>query len=81
MTPKQRWLRDSSGPVDPDQPKSTLEDILAVHHPPTPNLHMSFYLNYIQNRLICYVSLECALRNHTEDQHAQKYCDEITDVF
>lgn len=39
----------SFGPFEPHQLKNTLKDILAVH---PPNLHLSFYLNHIQNQLM-----------------------------
>lgn len=37
------------GPFDPDQIKNALDDLLAVE---PPNLHISFYLNHIQTKLM-----------------------------
>jgi len=37
------------GPFDPDRIKHTLEVLLAVE---PPNLHISFYLNHIQTKLM-----------------------------
>jgi hypothetical protein len=40
---------ESFGPFDPDRLKEALEDLLAVE---PPNMHLSFYLDYIQIKLM-----------------------------
>jgi len=40
---------ESFAPFNPDMLKESLEDLLAVE---PPNMHFSFYLNYIQIKLM-----------------------------